>query len=47
MPLALMLVGAFLMIAGTAIIYWPAALVVAGALVLAAGIDLTTTGGNS
>jgi hypothetical protein len=37
---ALVLIGAALIVAGTALTYWPAGLIVAGVLFLFAGVDL-------
>jgi hypothetical protein len=39
-PLLLIALGAVLAVAGVAFIFWPAALIVAGALLVAAGVDL-------
>jgi hypothetical protein len=41
--IALALVGAGLLIAGLAVIYWPAGLIVAGALALLAGLFMETS----
>lgn len=40
MSALLFIVGALLVVAGTAVIYWPAAVVVAGVLCLLAATDL-------
>jgi hypothetical protein len=38
---ALIAIGALLTVAGIAVIFWPAAVVTAGVLLMAAGVDLT------
>ena len=40
MAAALLLAGYVLVVAGTAVIHWPAALIVAGVLLLLGGYDL-------
>lgn len=40
MAVALLTIGALLIVAGTAVIYWPAAIVAAGVLCVLAGVDL-------
>lgn len=41
LAIALLSIGAVLCVAGAAVIYWPAALIVAGLLLLVAGADLS------
>lgn len=41
LAIALLIIGAALCVAGATVIYWPAALIVAGVLFLAAGVDLS------
>jgi hypothetical protein len=41
MALALLLIGAWLIITGTAILSWPAGVIVAGVCCVVAGYDLT------
>ncbi len=38
--LACLFVGALLVVSGVAVVYWPAALIVAGLLLIAAGVNL-------
>lgn len=40
LAIALMLIGAALVVAGASVIYWPAGVICAGLLTLAAGADL-------
>ena len=40
LAIALLLVGAVLVVAGASVIYWPAGLISAGLLALFAGVDL-------
>lgn len=40
MAAVLLVVGALLVLAGTAVLFWPVALIVGGLLCLAAGVDL-------
>lgn len=40
MALLLLLLGAALVVAGAAVIYWPCGLIAAGVMLLVAGVDL-------
>lgn len=40
MPAVLLVVGALLIIGGASLIHWPLGLIAAGALAIAAGVDL-------
>ena len=44
MSAAFLIVGAVLVVAGTAFIFWPAAIIAAGVLLLAAGYDMADAG---